>query len=363
MNILLSGDGHSDIHERACATALRALGHDVHESYWAPLFRSTVGIGRDDFHSVGARAQNKLVDGPLVRRYNADLVALARRVRPDVFIAYRGTHLLPATLAAIRAATGARLVSINNDDPFSPGASALQWRHFRAGLGEYDLHFVYRRRNIEEYLAHGARRARMLRSFYIPERNHPIRLDEAEREEWGSDVVFIGHFEDDGRLELLEAVAAAGYDLRLWGYGWEAPLKRSSALRRLPPAPYLDGQAYNRVLNASKIALCFLSKLNRDTYTRRCFEVPASGTFLLSEYSDDLATLFVEGVEAELFRDRDELLATIGHYLADDEARQAVAAAGRRRVVADGHDVVSRMAEALQAIEEVGVGASVESAT
>jgi spore maturation protein CgeB len=202
-----------------------------------------------------------------------------------------------------------------------------------------------------DYLAHGARRVRLLRSFYIPERNHPLPLDDGERRKWGSDVVFVGHFENDGRLELLEAIAAAGYDLRIWGFEWEEPMRRSAVLRGLPPPVYLGGDAYNRVLNASKIVLCFLSTINRDTYTRRCFEVPASGAFLLSQYSDDLATLFAEGVEADFFRNRDELLAKIGRWLADDGARRAVADAGRRRVQRDGHDVVSRMAEAVRVLE------------
>jgi spore maturation protein CgeB len=108
-------------------------------------------------------------------------------------------------------------------------------------------------------------------------------------------------------------------------------------------------------LCGARIALCFLSKLNRDTYTRRCFEIPASGTLLLSEYSDDLAGMFREGVEADYFRSPEEMIEKIRCYLDDDALRRRVAAAGRLRVVDDGHDVVSRMAQVIGWINGIAV--------
>lgn len=354
MRFLLLGDGHSDIHERAAANALRRLGHEVEEAYWSPHFRARLGIGTDEFRSFSARLQNWAVAGPILGSYGRQVAETAAATKPDVVLAYRPTHVTRALLEAIRSvAPHASLVSLNNDDPFSSHARSREWRHLLDAIPFYDLHFVYREVNLADYRARGARNVRMLRSFYIPERNHPLPLEAAERQRIGSDVVFIGHYEDDGRLALLEAVAEAGLDLRIWGFQWEKPMRRSAVLRRLPAPEYLQGDAYNRVLNASKIALCFLSTINRDTYTRRCFEVPASGTMLMSQDSADLRTLFREGEEAAFFRDKDELLAKLAYYLQDDAARGAVADAGRRRVAADGHDVVSRMAEAVRAIEAV----------
>jgi spore maturation protein CgeB len=68
---------------------------------------------------------------------------------------------------------------------------------------------------------------------------------------------------------------------------------------------------------------------------------------LLSEYSDDLASMYAPGVEADYFRDAASLVAQLHRYLADDALRQSVAAAGARRVREDGHDVVSRMRDLL----------------
>jgi hypothetical protein len=336
LKFVIAGDGHSEIHERACATALRSLGHQVEELYWAPRFRSVLGIGKDEFRSFNARLQNKLIEGPIVRRYNADLLALCEQTGPDVFLAYRGTHVLPSTLRNMRA----KRVSINNDDPFSPGASALHWRRFRAGLPEYDTNFVYRHRNLDDYRAAGARNVHLLRSFYIPARNYPMDIPQEY------DVVFAGHFEPDGRDAVLARVLDEGIDLRIFGPEWES----SPLVNRIPMPEYLDGERYNRVLNASKIVLSFLSTLNRDTYTRRCFEVPASGAFLLSQYSDDLASLFEEGREIAFFRNAGELVEKIRYYLAHDEERRAIARAGHERVRKDGHDVTGRMRQMLEVL-------------
>jgi spore maturation protein CgeB len=93
--------------------------------------------------------------------------------------------------------------------------------------------------------------------------------------------------------------------------------------------------------------------LNRDTYTRRCFEVPATRTLLLSEYTDDLASLYRAGVEADFFNSKEEMMQKLRLYVEDDARRLSVAQAGYDRVIADGHDVVSRMKQVLQWVDEI----------
>lgn len=210
--------------------------------------------------------------------------------------------------------------------------------------------------NVDEYRRHGGRNVRLLRSYFIPWRHFPLDVLPAHAALLGGDVVFAGHYEPDGRIEYLQAIVEAGFDLRVYGPGWDRAFRENLPLRDLPATKYLDSEAYNMVLNTSKISLCFLSSLNRDTYTRRCFEIAAAGGFLLSQYSDDLATLFTEGLEAEFFRSKEELLDKIRRYLAYDHLRRSVAAQGRERVHRDGHDVVSRMKQALSVIFETCPG-------
>lgn len=349
MRILVAGDWHSELHEQAVFDALVELGHEVESFAWHRYFQGSGTLG-----SLVARAQNRFLAGPAVARLNRDLVSLARRFEPALVFVYRGTHVLPATIEALRqpprpGAAPAVVLGYNNDDPFAPGQPASVWRHYLAGVPRYDAVLAYRGHNLAELKAAGARRVRLLRSWYMPGRNHPAALDEADRALYGCDVVFVGHHEDDHRTALLAAVVAAGIDLRLFGpgYDWDPVLARSPVLRHLSPVRLVWGEDYNKALCGAKIALCFLSKLNRDTYTRRCFEIPASGTMLLSERSGDLASLYAPGIEADYFHDAGSLVAQLRRYLGDDALRQSVAAAGARRVRADGHDVTSRMRDLL----------------
>ena len=175
-----------------------------------------------------------------------------------------------------------------------------------------------------------------------------MELTTEESRRYDSDVVFAGHYEPDGRLELLCDLVRAGVRVRLFGPDWNKPIQSHPELRCLMPVKSLRGDDYTKALCAAKIALCFLSKLNRDTYTRRCFEIPACGVLLLSEHSEDIESLFTEGTEADFFRDRTELLAKVRFYLSHPDVRRQVAQAGRVRVEADNHDVVSRMRQVVR---------------
>jgi spore maturation protein CgeB len=341
MKVLVAGDWHSDLHEEVVVQALRSLGHDVHGFKWAPYFQRDAHLGR-----LSARIQNKVISGPLVSRLNQDLVRSALLCKPHVVLVYRGTHVLPATVALLKAALPqARFVSYNNDNPFAPGHSPFLWRHFLQAIPQYDLVLGYRHADLQAYERAGAKRVGVMRSWFVPERNHPVVLTDAQRRAFECDVVFIGHYEDDQRLACLEQIARSGVRIRLFGHGkeWDPALRRSSVLAGFAPVQTVWGAQYNAALCGAKIALCFLSKLNQDTYTRRCFEIPATGTLMLSEYSDDLATLYREGSEAEFFRSPQEMIDKIHRHLADDAHRRRVAQAGCARVHADGHDVVSRM--------------------
>jgi len=345
VKILIAGDWHSELHEEGVYQALTSLGHEVLRFAWHAYFRGGNSLG-----VMWRKAQNKYLLGPLIVRLNAELLERVREVRPDLLFVYRGTHVLPETLRAMHdASPRTRLVGYNNDDPFSPHYPRWLWRHFLAGIKDYDLVLAYRPRNIADFRAAGARRVELLRSWYMAERNHPVVLTDAEREAYGADVVFVGHYEDDGRVELLEEVVRQGWRLRLYGpgYDWDPVIAGSPELKGQVPVRLVWGEEYNKALCGGKLALCFLSKLNRDTYTRRCFEIPATGTLMISERTEDLEQLFRPGEEADFFGNRDEMIEKLRLYLGDAGRRRRVAEAGLKRVRDDGHDVVSRMRDLL----------------
>jgi len=267
-----------------------------------------------------------------------------------VFV-YRGTHITADSLKRIKQQhPDTTLVGYNNDDPFAKGHHYSLWRHFLKAVPVYDLMLAYRHHNLDDFLRIGAQRVGLLRSWYFPERNHPVSLSAADKSKYECDVVFVGHYEADHRKEYLEELVRRGFKLRLFGpgYEWDDVLVKSPDLRHLVPVGLVWGEEYNKALCGAKVALCFFSKLNCDTYTRRCFEIPATGTLMISEYSDDLASLYKAGEEADFFRTKEELIKKVRLYLDDENLRKTVSANGYRRVTLEGHDVVSRVKQVLE---------------
>lgn len=332
MKVLVAGDFAFAHLERDFCEGLRLAGAEVIE---LPVLRF-FGPG-----SLLRRAQTKLVRGPGVALANAALVAACARHKPDLVLAWRTPWLSPLAIHLARAAGAGRVVLFNNDDPFGPDRELRIWRSFRLSIPHADACFAYRAVNLDELRAAGARRVGLLRSPFNPRRHHPLELSLFERARFGSEVVFVGHCEDDGRIESLEALAAAGLDLRLFGSGWEKHL-RGRPLERLLPIKTVFDDDYLRALCGAKIALVFLSRRNRDQSTQRCFEIPAVGTLMLAPRTGELGSLFREGEEAEFFSSNEELVAKALRYVSDDAARSRLARAGQERVWRDGHDAASR---------------------
>jgi len=352
---LISGEWLWPHYQEACAKALESIGHTTIKFGWYQHFFSVSPGKEPRFRSFIAQRQNKYVAGPLISKINHDFLSVATENKPDVVWMYNDTHIVPGTIKRLRKLLPKTLFAqYANDNPWAPNQSAFKWRHFKKSVSLFDINFYYRLSNKLDLLRAGAKRTELLRSYYIPQETFPVERRLIE-DEFRSDVVFVGHYEDDGRLAMLSAIAETGCKLRLFGTGWNAHLARlpvGHVLKGLYPVTPVRGKDYRKAICGSRMALSFLSKLNEDTYTRRNFEIPAMKTFMLSEHSDDLANLFAEGIEAEFFRSKDELLSKIDHYLRHDAEITRLAARGYERITKDGHDVVTRMKQFSDRIDQ-----------
>lgn len=348
--VLVAGAWVWPWYHEACARAFADIGCDVREFRWWPYVLKQDDHGAYTPRSAASWAQLQLSDGPAIRRLNRDLIKVAEEEQPDLVFFYSPTLIRPASVEAVRrAAPRAVIAQYTNDNPFGRQRWPNPFRHVIQGIPHCDVHFVYRRENIREFLHKGAKQVELLRSYFIPEQDYRVSLG-AEDDRFANDIVFAGHFEDDSRLSMLEALARSGVQPAVFGPRWQSVrLRPDSPLRARPPMAAVVGLEYQKAISGAKIALCFLSRINHDTYTRRNFQIPAMGTFQLSEYTDDLATLFEEEQEIVFFRSPEELVDKAQFYLRHDALRERIALAGQRRIWSDSHDVNSRMQEVLNA--------------
>lgn len=170
------------------------------------------------------------------------------------------------------------------------------------------------------------------------------------KEYFSSDVTFIGHWEPE-RERLLNEIRAVDCTLAVWGPHWHKAVAQSDYLRAAFRGGTLCGPDYARGWSGAKIGLCFLSKLAPDQTTSRSVEIPACGTFMLGERTDEHRELFEEGTEAEFFGSAEEMLEKIRYYLKHDEKRKRIAAAGRERCLKSDYSYAGRLKEVLHTVE------------
>jgi len=345
--ILLVGNYIWPWYQEACAKALEKLGCEVERFGWFDDFHHwREGFSEPFYHSLWHRMQYRLHTGPTVWRVSRRLLQRTEDFQPDIVWFYNVQLISPSVVKAMRhTCPNATFVQYANDNPFSTSAKPGLWRNFLESIPLFDVHFSFRLSNVDDYRQRGAKSVHLLRSYFIPEDEYPVPQYKIP-ERFKCDVVFAGHYEDDGRAELLETICDAGFHLNLFGGGWNAALPRlraDSPLRDQYPVSPATESDYRYAICGAKVALCFLSTLNRDTYTRRSFQIPAMRTAMLSQYTDDLAGLYEEDKEVVFFRSQTELLDKLNRLLSDDPWRVSVADAGYAKVYAAGNDVESRM--------------------
>ena len=321
--------------------ALRNLGHDV-----------IVFSISDYMKGFSGKLYTSLpFPGTTLFRINQDLLHTIKEHKADLFLSWRPTYLFPSTIQAINS-LGVLTVSYNNDDPFKRKVffnarwhQYFEWFWYLRTLRFYQRNFFFRKINLSEAKEYGAAHADVLMPYFIPEKDRPVTLTEAEKKRYSCDVVFVGHHEFDGREKHLQALVQSGLSVKLFGSKRQwTPQVLKDMYSYFSPIEFAEGDEYPKALSGAKVCLAFLSKRNRDPYTTRCFEIPACGRVMLAERTDDLLELFEEDKEACFFSDTNELVTKAKWLVENPDIADSIAQAGLRRVWADGHDVDSRVA-------------------
>jgi len=133
------------------------------------------------------------------------------------------------------------------------------------------------------------------------------------------------------RIALLEAVAKR-YDLKLFGSPSKT-LPATSPLHRCFQGEVWGADMY-QTLRRSRVTLnSHIDLAGREAGNMRLFEATGVGAFLLTDFKDNLHTLFEPDREVAVWRTSDDCLAAIGRALEDDGDRAGIARAGQARTM------------------------------
>lgn len=337
--------------------ALERLGHTVQGVHTVEPWRRTSWLRR--------QMQRRLGRGPVVEEINRSVLAAAREFQPELVWAEKQEFLRSDTLDQMRRG-GARLVHFTPDPYFS-----LSWKRtalMDAALTSFDTLVYCKSYERADYAALGKPLVYMPLG-YCDEVHRPLPSEDPR---WSCEVGFLGGWEPR-REHLLHAVAALGADLKIHGGYWDFLADGRWTLRRQVILSQLAGRErfsvhrdlllakawqggevydddYARALSGAEIGLGFLRKVCPDQHTTRTFEIPACGSMLLADRTDEHRAFFEEGQEAEFFGEREELLDKLKFYVNDKAAARRIAARGLERCRRGRYAYIHRLQDALGAI-------------
>ena len=215
INILVVGSFKYQIYAKALFDAFKNLGQNV-QSYDLDKFDYN---GNITVFNLLERFQKRFVIGPKIRKINNYLLDIIVNDEINLVFFYRAIEIKAGTVREIKK-LNCTVFSYNNDDPFSGVPSKAYWYHYIQSAEICDHNFVYRSKNLVDFKKRGVKKLSVLRSYYIKENNYPLNIKKT------MDVIFIGHFENDGIDEYIKALIGAGIKVTVFGgkYWQKAPL-------------------------------------------------------------------------------------------------------------------------------------------
>lgn len=326
MNILYIGELYYGSTSLMRMNSLKSLGHNVNGIDILP-HNSTLNkfIDRINFR-FGYKFDFEKLNSKIINEFKDDSYEL-------VWID-KGNRVFPETLKKIKDLNPlVKIIHINPDDPF--GKFKTGWKTFINAIPYYDIHFVAREININEYKDKGAKKVFVYDRSYDPDIHKPIELTKEEKKKYSCTVGFIGSWAE-AREKSIVFLIENGIEVTIWGNDWDKG-KYWKKIKKYYHGTGLTGLEYAKAINGMEIALHFLRIENRDEQDSRTFEIPACGTFMLAERTRKHEEFFKENEEAVFFDNDEDLLKKVKYYLINEDQRKLVAHNGRQKSLFSGY--------------------------
>lgn len=277
---------------------------------------------------------------------NEQIRSMVQKKHYDVIWIDKGHTIFASTLRFVKKISPQTIIV-----SYSPDNMLLrhnQTQQYLETIPLYDYIFTNKSYILDGMRKLGAKNIHFVNNSYEESFHHPYPLTEEEKKELGGDVGFVGTWEKE-RCESILYLVQHGVKVKVFGNkDWNKYKGYSPNLEIV--GHLLKGEDYSKSLQAFRISLCFLRKMNFDKQTTRSVEIPACGGFMLAERTDEHLAMFKEGKEAAFFSSNEELLQKCLYYLSHEEERKQIALAGRKRCLTSGYSNEGMIRNALKTI-------------
>lgn len=250
---------------------------------------------------------------------------LVSKNKYDIVWIDKGQTIFPETLKYIKKVSPQTIIV-----SYSPDNMALrhnQTQQYLECVPLYDHIVTNKSYIIEDLKKLGAQHVIFVNNSYEESFHYPRELTSQDIKNLGGDVGFVGAWEKE-RCESICFLVDNGIKVRVFGTGKWSEYKNYSPNLCIEERQLVN-EDYCKSLQAFKISLCFLRKMNLDQQTTRTVEIPACGGFMLAERTAEHLAMFEEGKEACFFSSNEELIEKCKYYLEHEEERKRIAENGR----------------------------------
>ena len=276
-----------------------------------------------------------------LKKINNSLVKKVKKFSPDIILLWRSTTILPKTVKKIKEISPkTKIILYHNDNPYIGLINKFKYRHFLNSIKYSDITAGYRPEDIKNIKKYGAKKIKLIMPNYISYLHKPISAKKK------IDVIFIGHYSED-RAQILNLLNEKKIKFEVYGPGWEN-VKSKVLWKNKIKLKKIINQKYVNKISQSKIAIGFLSKKNKDVYTRRCFEIPACGTLLLAPETMELKKILKNQKEAIFWKSENEIANIIFNILNNKNKLNKISKKGMLRIKNNNHSEIDRAREILK---------------
>lgn len=313
MKVLLAGNHEWNVPiVRNCADSLERLGCFVEkfdsEDRTPSLVLAMMRIAKSLAKLVGKKEQlSRIFSGLIYEKRLERFLQVVDSCSPDVIFVIRLNHFDVATMKKLRLRCKAVCWMLE-----PKGIDVI-----RQDIEGYDLYYSMHKSH------------QRVGAIYLPVFAHDPAHFVPQPCEKDIPLLFVGSW-SPRRQEWLEPMAEFARSLSIIGGNWKKKLGRDHPLFGSIKAEWVGIEElkkwYQRaqvVINVNRIEV-----ENAAGGNLRLADVPACGTVLLTEYSDDLTDYFDAQTEIATFRDKDGLIRMCRELLSDPELRLRIETAG-----------------------------------
>lgn len=282
----------------------------------------------------------------LNRQLNKEIINKVKNEKFDIIWIDKGSFILPSTLRKIKKIQPQTKIVGYSPDNMEERHNQTLW--FVKGLKYYDFYITTKSYTVNWFKKMGVKNVMFINKSFEDTFHYPRVISKEDKIRLGGEIGFIGAWEKE-RCESILYLVDNGLPIRVWGdKKWDKYKNYNDLLKIEGRGLYTED--YAKALSAFDISLCFLRKMNKDLQTARTMEIPACGSLLMAERTNEHESLFEDGKEAVFFSNNQELFEKCRYYLEHPEERKQIIDNGLRRCKNSGYSNYETLKKAIKFI-------------